>query len=88
MTRHIDQEAIETPVERPVRNIANRPLVAILHNLALSFEAFPRAILELARAIQEDPAPVHDLHRKRLGDVVQEAANGILAYANEIKGSA
>lgn len=84
----INQDEIETPTERPtVVNPVNRPLVTILHNLALSFEAFPRAILKIARAIQDDPVAVHELHAKGIGGVIREASELLVAYANEFEGA-
>lgn len=82
----VNSDDMVTPVERPARNPLNRPLVTVLHNLALSFEAFPRAILEIARAIQDDPVAVHELHRKKVGETVIEAGQAVIGYGQEIIG--
>lgn len=76
---------IVTPPERPVRNMANRPMVTILHNLALTLEATPRALLAIAQAIQDDAAPVHDLNREKIAQILDEHAATVSAAATEIR---
>lgn len=74
-----------TPVSRPVANPANKPLVMVLHNLALTLEATPRALAEIARDIQRDPAPTHSLNKERIAGVLDEHVAAVAAAAKEIR---
>jgi hypothetical protein len=70
----------DTPVviQRPVLNDSNRPLVMVLHNLALQLEAFPRALADIARTIQLAPDQATDLQKARIAKVIEEQGAAVL----------
>jgi hypothetical protein len=79
---------IDTPnvIQRPCLNEANRPLVMVLHNLALAMEAFPRVLADIARTIQLAPDTVTSAQKKRIADAAREqGAVPLLAGAQAIE---
>ena len=77
-----------TVIQRPVLNDSNRPLVMVLHNLALQLEAFPRALADIARTIQLAPDEVTAAQAKRIANVIREqGVTPLLAGAQGVEES-
>lgn len=74
----------DTPVERPVRNARNRPLVLVLHNLALTLEATPRALGDIARTIQDSAEEPSDLQVQRIAHVLRDHSVTVGFAADEV----
>ena len=81
-------DQMDTPnvIQRPCLNEANRPLVMVLHNLALAMEAFPRALADIARTIQLAPDEATIAQKKRIANAVREQGGvPLLAGAQAIE---
>lgn len=77
----------DTPavLQRPVVNPANRAAVMVLHNLALTLEATPRALVDIAKTIQLSSEPLSPSLGKRIADVITEHAGNALRGAQALK---
>ncbi len=83
-------EDFDTPhvIDRPVLNPANRAVVMVLHNLALQVEAFPRALLDIAKAIQLAEDEMTAAQVGRIAKVIREnGAQPLLAGAQAVEES-
>lgn len=74
----------DTPVDRPVAHERNRPLVMVLHNLALTLEATPRALGDIARTIQLSAEIASDLQVQRIASVLRDHAVTVGFAADEV----
>ena len=77
----------DTPnvIQRPVVNPANRAAVMVLHNLALTLEATPRALVDIAKTIQMATEELSPTLRERIAEVITEHAGEALRGAQALK---
>ncbi len=73
--------------QAPVLNPENRAMVMVLHNLALTLEATPRGLLDIAKTIQLATEPLTDLQRERIAQVLDEHAAEVKRGAQEVRES-
>lgn len=81
-----ESSEMDTPtvLQRPVVNPANRAAVMVLHNLALTLEATPRALVDIAKTIQLATEPLSKPLRERIADVIRQHASDALRGAQAL----
>lgn len=80
-----DQDDTPKVFQRPVLNPENRAAVMVLHNLALTLEATPRALLDIAKTIQLATDPLTDLQRERIAQILEDHAATVKRGAQEVR---
>lgn len=79
-----DEENTPTVLDRPVLNASNRAAVMVLHNLALTLEATPRALVDIAKTIQLAAEPLSPTLRERIAKVIREHAGAAMRGAQAL----
>lgn len=75
-----------TPIDRPILNPANRPLVVVLYGLASELSRTPDALRDMARTIQlHEERAVDEVTRERLARVLDEHAGVVKRGAQEVR---
>ena len=78
-------DAEVTPVDRPVRNEKNAPIVSALFYLASELRRGSDALKDIARAAQNAIEEIDDMTATRVGNVLDEIGDAVKDGARDMR---